>query len=167
MITIIVKKDVINELKPDVFDPEFVYGQDDDFCLRVSRICKIGLVKEPLAIIHNDGDIYGNEPSICMNNALIAEGRKKLIIKYKDHILKYCGKTTLAAKYLSLGIIYLRTDNFGMAGASFSDSYKLEKTIRSILYLLYSRSVIIRKIWNICLDFYRFLKNGVKSIVRK
>ena len=165
MITIVVKKEIINNLGSFPFDPSFIYGQDDDFCFRVAKMCKIGLVKEPLAIIHNDGDVKGNEPSISKNVKLVAEGRQRLINKYADDILQICGKSTLSSKYFSLGVIYLRCDNIEMAKVSFTASYKLKKTIQSALYLLYARFSVIRKIWNFILAFYRHLKNKVKNLI--
>ncbi len=164
MITIVVKRNIIDSLGSSPFDPSFVYGQDDDFCFRISKLCKIGLVKEPLAIIHNDGDVKGNEPSISRNVKLVAEGRHKLINKYKDDILHYCGEKVLATKYLSLGIVYLQCHNYEMAVYSISASVKLRKALTAFIYLIYAKSSLLRKISKFIILVYWFLKKIVKSL---
>jgi glycosyltransferase involved in cell wall biosynthesis len=159
MITIMVKKEFIDLLKPNPFDPTFVYGQDDDFCFRVAKMCRIGLISEPLAIIHADGGINGGEPSICSKADLIAEGRQKLLDKYKEDILKYCGLEILAKKYLSLAKLYLRSGNIEKARFSCNLSFKIKKSYPALLYIIYCRVSFIRCLGKIATDTYRFVKN--------
>ncbi len=108
MITILVKRSEIIKLLPEPFDPNFIYAQDDDFCFRIAKLCKIGLVEEELAIIHNDGIVNGDEQSISRDLIKVAIGKEKLINKFKNDILLLCGPKVLASKYLEITKIYLK-----------------------------------------------------------
>ncbi len=138
MITIMVKKEIIDLLTPNPFDPSFVYGQDDDFCFRVAKNCRIGLIAEPLAIIHNDGDLQGGESSICKRNDLIAEGRQRLLDKYKDDILNYCGADILASRYLSCAKLHFQGGQLKKTRSAAINSFKLNKSLRSSMIILAS-----------------------------
>lgn len=138
MITIMVKKEIIDLLSPNPLDPNISYGDDDDFCFRVAKICKIGLIAEPLAVIHYDGDIFGGETSICKNLNLIAEGQIKLLEKYKYDILSLCGKSVLASKYFSCAKSCLMAGQIEKGRLSFIESLKLEKSIKTIMVVLIS-----------------------------
>jgi len=162
MITIMLKKEIIDSLLPYPFDPQLSYGDDDDFCFKVAKICKIGLIKENLAIIHNDGAITGSEPSICKNVTYIVQGRHKLIDKYRDDILKLCGKKVMAAKYLMLSKLYLQVRNIQKARDSASLSYETYKSINSLIYLIYCNSSIIRLTLIKTMSVYRYMKNIIK-----
>lgn len=157
MITIMVRMEIIDKLKPYPFDPTFIYGQDDDFCFRVAKKCRIGLIKEPLAVIHNDGEITGSEASISSKVQFVAEGRYKLIEKYKEDILSYCGKDVLALKYLSSAKLFLRANNIKMASFSLKSSLKEKKSVQSLLLFIYCHSSILRWLWKIAMNFYHYL----------
>ena len=161
MITIVVKKEIIDLLAPSPFDPSFVYGQDDDYCFRVAKICRIGLVAEPLAIIHNDGDLHGGEASICKRHDLIAEGRKRLLDKYREDILTLCGKNILASKYLSCAKLYLGTDQIEKAKSLFIYSNNIRTSLNCSLYLIYCDASILRWLWLHALGIYRLLKRDI------
>jgi len=165
MITIVVKREIIDRLQSPPFDPSFVYGQDDDFCFRVAKICKVGLIPEPLAIIHNDGDAKGNEPSISRNTKLVAEGRQKLIDKYRDDIIEFCGKEVLAKKYLLLSKLYIQSGDVKMAGLSARLSYHLHKSTDSVIKLIYCNNSFIRWIWNHFEVISSVIRNTLKGII--
>jgi glycosyltransferase involved in cell wall biosynthesis len=159
MITIVVKKEIIDLLLPQPFDPSFVYGQDDDFCFRVAKICRIALVSEPLAIIHNDGDHQGGEQSISKRYDLIAEGQHQLLSKYEDDILQYCGSEVLARKYLSVGKGYLRAGKLEKARPLFYSSYKIKKSLLPIIWIIYSSNTIIMNFTTKVLNSFRKLRS--------
>ena len=161
MITIVVKKEIIDLLKPSPFDPSFFYGDDDDYCFRVAKICRIGFIAEPLAIIHNDGDLHGGEASICQNVDLIAEGRERLLDKYREDILTLCGKNILASKYLSCAKLYLRASQIAKARSLFIYSNNIRTSLKCILYLIYCDASILRWLWLHALGIYRLLKRNI------
>jgi GT2 family glycosyltransferase len=53
MITIVVKRECFDRI--GLFDLDFVVCDDDEFCLRLAKENRLGLVPEALAIIHDDG----------------------------------------------------------------------------------------------------------------
>lgn len=120
-----------NLIMPNPFDPEFAVCHDDDFCFRVAKICKIGLIAEPHAIIHTDGEIHGGEASICGRVDLTAVGNQKLLDKYKDNILALCGKDILASKLISCAKLYLRASQIEKARALFICSYNIKSHSRA------------------------------------
>jgi glycosyltransferase involved in cell wall biosynthesis len=160
MITIVVKKEIMDLLKPIPFDPILVYGQDDDFCFRVAKICKIGLIAEPLAIIHSDGDLQGGEVSICKRKDIVAEGRQRLLDKYKDDILALCGTEILASKYLSCAKAYLHASKIEKARSLFIYSNNIRTSFNCMLYLLYCDALFLRWLWLRALRIYRFMKRA-------
>jgi len=165
MITIMVKKVVINLLGPNPFDPTFVYGQDDDFCFRVAKICRIGLIAEPLAIIHNDGEIHGGEASICKRSDLIAEGKYKLLNKYKDDILLLCGSKILASKYLSCAKLYLSVGQLDKAKYLFNYSYKINPSVKGMIYIIYCHIFAFRWLRFCLTRLYKFIRAMKRSLI--
>lgn len=89
MITLVVKRDVLS--LSGHFDEAFTSCQDDDFCLRVARQGKFGLVREPLALIHQtDGQVSHNPQAY-------ADGWWKLFHKFRQEILRLCGRRVFSA----------------------------------------------------------------------
>ena len=97
---LVVTRECIERLGPEPFDPDFVGCQDDDFCFRVAKEFRIGLIKEPLVICHIDAGI--GTARLTTNHAANAEGWWRLIDKFKADILKECGGAVLAAHYITV-----------------------------------------------------------------
>jgi glycosyltransferase involved in cell wall biosynthesis/protein-L-isoaspartate O-methyltransferase len=115
MITIVVKRDVF--ATAGMFDTDFTVCQDDDFCFRVAKHFKIGLVQKVLAIVHSDG---GEERLITSSKQNYAEGWLKLFTKYRDEILINCGCEALANHYIKCGKLFLNAEDCFKALNSFS-----------------------------------------------
>jgi len=100
MDALVVTRECIERLGTVPFDPDFVVCQDNDFCLRVAKEFKMGLIKEPLTIIHSDAGT--GTARLITNHAANAEGWWRLISKFKADILKECGRAVLAAHYITV-----------------------------------------------------------------
>jgi glycosyltransferase involved in cell wall biosynthesis len=145
MITIVVKKEIIDLLKPLPFDPEFTYAQDDDFCFQVSKIAKVGLIEEPLAIIHSDsGD------QLSKNSLARAYGREKLFKKYRNEISNICGRKILFDYFSKLGYLFYLANDKIKARYYFIEAIKIYPLSKALIYtiLLTKFGFVILKIRN-------------------
>ena len=104
MITILVKREAVTAVGG--FDTQFTVCQDDDLCLRLSKICKFGLIKEQLAIVHNDATFR----SFYDLNGY-ADGWKKLFFKFRNEILEFCGPQILANHFYEVALMYAKAGN--------------------------------------------------------
>lgn len=85
MITLMVKRELLKKTR--LFDTNFTNHQDDDFCFRVARHAKVGLIPEPLAVQWED-----DAPDRVTANKLdYAHGFRRLLDKFKDDILAVAG----------------------------------------------------------------------------
>jgi glycosyltransferase involved in cell wall biosynthesis len=130
MITLSVKKGCFAETGN--FDTDFTVCQDDDICLRLSKRFKFGLIREPLAIIHNDA---GNQT--ISNRMTYAEGWEKLIVKFRDEILNECGKGTLARHYLKIGFLYNLANDRMKSRQYLKESIKLKFNYYTLYFLIF------------------------------
>lgn len=87
--------------KAGLFDLNFTNHQDDDFCFRVAKIAKIGLIKTPLAVEHTDAP-----NRVTGDRSDYADGFAKLIRKFYEEILSVCGGKTLIKHLLKSSDLY-------------------------------------------------------------
>jgi glycosyltransferase involved in cell wall biosynthesis len=99
MITLSAKKECFDIA--GVFDEDFVVCQDDDICLRLAKYYSFGLIKDPLAVICNDG---GNQT--ITNRLNYAIGWEKLINKFNNDVLNECGIDVLITHYKKAAELY-------------------------------------------------------------
>jgi hypothetical protein len=86
MITIMVKRECLKKTR--LFDTNFTCHQDDDFCFRVAKHCKIGLIREPLAVQFEDGA----DNRVTANRPDYAQGFRRLLDKFRSDILSVAGE---------------------------------------------------------------------------
>ena len=135
MITIVVKKECLDQLGPFPFDPEFAVCQDDDFCFRIAKLCRIGLIPETFAIIHSDG---GNERLIA-NKVAYADGWWKLINKFHVDILQECGKGVLARHYFKGAMLYLKSGQIRRAHDALILARRTSASVRYVGFEMLAR----------------------------
>lgn len=145
MITIVIKKRSIDLLGDAPFDPSFSVCDDDDFCFRVTKCNKIGLIAEPLAIIHNDGGFE----RLTGNRIAYAQGWLKLIRKYENDIIRECGNRTLSYHYLTGAKYFLNAGQTEGARQCALRSDQLNRSIFSILYVAITAipDIILLSLW--------------------
>lgn len=80
------------------WDVSFPACQDDDFCLRIAKHCKIKYKPKVLALYCDD--YFGSDNRICKSSRNLACGGWLLCEKFQDDILKFCGRKTLVLHYL-------------------------------------------------------------------
>lgn len=160
MITIVVKRDYLERLGSSPFDTEFVVCQDNDFCFRIAKLCRVGLVSEPLAIIHDDG----GKDRLISNRVAYAEGWRMLIEKYKADILSECGAGVLATHYLKGVKYYLNAKQMESARQWAALAYRLKPASLSLMYMMFTSLPD----W-IALGFWEWLREawGLVSRVRR
>lgn len=100
MITLVVRHELL--LQVGLFDEAFSVCQDDDICFQLARISRFGLIREPLAVIHNDG-----ENQATLNPRQYAAGFCRLITKYEHDMLEHCGPEALAGHFERCGDLWL------------------------------------------------------------
>lgn len=96
------------------YDETFLRYQDDDMCFSLAKIYKIGLIKEPLSVLGGEAD---NRVSEDLYRT--AKYYTKLIEKYKEDILKYCGNEKLAEMYYKAMIKWFRVKSRKEAECAF------------------------------------------------
>ena len=84
------------------FDVALSYGNDDDFCFRLAKKYEFALLPLPLA---KSRTIDTN--AITKQSLTLANGKSKLLEKYKYDILTLLGKKVLSRKYYELSNNYL------------------------------------------------------------
>ena len=138
------------------FDENFTVCQDDDLCIRLAKFCKFGLLKEQLAIVHNDAEIR----SFSSLNAY-ADGWRKLFLKFKDEIFKECGSKTLSGHFMDVAMMYIEANNFIMAKEMFdiaSESTSVIRLGRVVFYLPSSTQSFALRVWRKVLRVLGVLK---------
>ena len=90
---------------------------------------------------------------------------QKLIDKYRDDIIEFCGKEVLAKKYLLLSKLYIQSGDVKMAGLSARLSYHLHKSTDSVIKLIYCNNSFIRWIWNHFEVISSVIRNTLKGII--
>lgn len=123
MITLVVKRRGFETA--GLFDTDFVVCQDDDFCFRVAKNFKVGLVPKILAIIHDDG---GGD-RVIKNSQRYAEGWWRLLAKYKDDVLALAGPDIFAGHLIKAGELFLKARNAVMAYKIFDIAVSFYQTI--------------------------------------
>ncbi len=97
--TILGKKHIFQEIP---FDPELPRLQDWDLVIRISRLCKISYLDEPLV------NLYVQKDSITMNNQKLYIAYNIIYKKNKkdienDEFINYCFKTNIAMALFKTG----------------------------------------------------------------
>lgn len=123
MITLVVKRDLLFQV--GLFDEGFEVCQDDEMCIRLTKVAVFGLIPEPLAIIHLDA---GNQ--VTRNQEKYAQGTWKLTGKFADEIMTHCGKGVLSKHYERCGDLFWLARNFKMAAESYKRAGGLCDRIR-------------------------------------
>jgi glycosyltransferase involved in cell wall biosynthesis len=93
LLTLLVKRKYLE--RTGMFDRDFVYAEDWDFCIRLSKVCNFNFVETPLAIRY----VMSDSISIC-NPAAPGEFMK-ILNKHFDDIQE--DRRMLAAYYFRLG----------------------------------------------------------------
>lgn len=84
--------------------------EDDEFCFRLCRHFKVGLVKEILGIYHVDAsNRISDKKKLCADDYL------RFQEKWSDEILKICGKKILSQRYYMASYKYLEIDDIDTA----------------------------------------------------
>lgn len=113
------------------FDKGFVFADDWDFCIRLSKICNFRFVKTPLAIRYIVSD------SISVNNPALPKELEKILNKHIDEIQK--DRRMLAAHYFSLGNSLCLLNNLAEGRQYFMKAIKAHAfDIRALLGLTIS-----------------------------
>lgn len=154
MIALSVKKECFKRV--GCFDPEFTVCQDDEICFRLAKVFKFGLIREPLAFAHNDGEM-----KLTNNIQNTADGWWRLFSKYKNDIVEYCGENVLAKHYYNCANYYLIAGNKNMVRKILLEAEILHKSNESkvIRIKLMLPSIVLLLLINI--------KRVVKMIYRK
>ena len=162
MITIVVKRECFNRI--GFFDVDFGVCDDDEFCLRLAKEYRLGLVPEALAIIYDDG---GKERLIS-NRVAYADGWQKLIAKYEADILAECGKGVLATHYLTGCKYYLDAGKVEPARSWAFHSFQLRPSMRSLAFVVLTKlpCSLSPRVWT-GLVRARSKAGGIKRIVRR
>lgn len=136
------------------YDENFVMYQDDDICFQLAKNFKVGLVKEVLSQI---GGLASNRVTNNIRRTIC--DYNKLLLKYENDIIKYCGKQKLADMYYKLSLYYGRDRNYSKARENFkvikeydvSNKYSRMQLESALLYdKIKSYIVIIKsKLWKI------------------
>jgi glycosyltransferase involved in cell wall biosynthesis len=130
MITITARKNTIISI--GCFDINFIVNQDDDFCFRLSKNNEVYLIKKPLAVICEDA----NNRTI-RNYLNAALGWAKLIDKYKDDIVLYCGYKQLKKHYFLAAKKFIYAGNFRMYNFYMKNIFKFSFIYSPLIYILY------------------------------
>lgn len=129
MITMMVKRKCFDLV--GIFDLNFTNFQDDDMCLRLSKHYQFGLIREPLAVIHDD--VYN---SVMQNKRDYAEGWLRLIEKYKNDIIAYCGSPVMAKHLRKAAILLYSINSYTRTRKTLFLALQLNLSIKTIILLL-------------------------------
>lgn len=81
---------------------DLVNCEDDEFCFRLCKHFKVGLVKEILGIYYTDAsNRISGQKKLCADDFL------KFQEKWSDEIMKICGKDVLSQRYFQAAYKYL------------------------------------------------------------
>lgn len=137
-----------------LYDENFVMFQDDDICFQLARNFKVGLVKEILSLI---GGEASNRVTANIHRTVCDYSR--LIEKYKDDILKYCGNSKIAEMYYKLAVYYGKDNNMKKARDTFlvvkqydnGNKYnRIKLEVNLLVYKITKPFILIKsKLWRI------------------
>ncbi len=92
------------------FDEEQRACQDDDLCFKLCKKYKVGLIKEILGVYGLTAD-----DQIGKDNKRVAKYYFRLLEKYKQDILNYCGAEVMRKKYNRAMRLYKESGDLEMA----------------------------------------------------
>jgi glycosyltransferase involved in cell wall biosynthesis len=101
LVTLMVKRKYLEQT--GIFDKDFVFADDWDFCIRLSKICNFRFVKTPLAIRYIESD------SISVNSPILPRELEKILNKHFDEIRK--DRRVLVVHYAWLGRVWCLMNN--------------------------------------------------------
>jgi glycosyltransferase involved in cell wall biosynthesis len=101
LLVLLVKRKYVKQT--GMFDIDFVFAEDWDFCIRLSKVCNFKFVETPLA------NRYVMSDSISICNPAAPSEFKKMLAKHFDEIHK--DRRILAAYYFRLGDSLCLTNN--------------------------------------------------------
>lgn len=99
---------------------DLVNCEDDDFCFRLTKNYKVGLIKEILGIKYTDA-----LDSITRNKKLCADDFLKFQDKWSEEILRICGADTLMNKYLQASYKYVEINEMDRAKELYHKACKI------------------------------------------
>lgn len=133
--------------------------EDDEFCFRLCKYFKVGLVKEILGVYHSDAT-----NRISIDKKLCADDFLKFQEKMSAEIMKVCGKKVLSNRYFHASYKYLAICEIDTAKEIFGQACRIQgvtiEEIKSkvINELLKDDEVIIYGIGNFGMKVYNALK---------
>jgi len=129
MITLMVKRKCFDLV--GIFDPNFTNFQDDDICLRLAKHYQFGLIREPLAVIHND-----TNNNVMQNKSDYAKGWLRLIEKYRSDIITYCGSPVLEKQLRKAAVLLFSINDYARARKTLLIALQLNRSIKTTILLL-------------------------------
>lgn len=115
--------------KIGLLDEQVPSHQEWDMAIRLAEACRFIHIREPLFIYH----VHGSD-TISKNRRRNVDGYRYITGKYKNEIIRYCGKSAYHAHVMANA---LNAVKWGTAGAALDILQKEENTGFKILYRLY------------------------------
>ncbi len=153
MIGISAKREAIEKIGG--FDVDFNVCDDDDFCFRLSKYYKVGLIKEDLAFAHGDGS-----NNVTSNKNHYAMGWLKLWDKYQEDIINLCGKEILAKHYINCAKMFLLINDRIMSRKVAIISLKIKYSFIGVYIIILSYLAIITNALKLRQKIKNILKVG-------
>ena len=110
--------DIIGMMPTDITNCE-----DDEFCFRLCRQFKIGLVKEILGVYHVDAS-----DRISLKKKMCADDFIKFQEKWHDEVLRLCGSEVLSQRYFEAAYKYLEINEIDTAKSVYKRACEIKDT---------------------------------------
>lgn len=143
--------------KVGILSMDLTNCEDDDFCFRLCKYFKVGLIKEILGVYYSDAP-----NRISAMKKMCADDFLKFQEKWSNEIISVCGKELLKHRYLQASYNYFEINEFEKAKEIFLKAYKIvgfsyekDELINS---LLKNREIIIYGIGDWGQKIYNALK---------
>jgi glycosyltransferase involved in cell wall biosynthesis len=149
MDTIAVKRKFIEQVGG--FDVRYSICQDDDFCMKLAKICSFSVINKPVART----GISANS-SMTLNHYKLAQGWEFFFNDYKNEILHNCGKAVWGRHLITLSFYFYNAE-------AFRRSFILQT--KGILYLLFFNDTFIHKKQFFLIRYTKCWKKYLKTIL--